>query len=323
MTWLLVEGLPMILAAIFSCSAISLILYLWFSRSTRTQSQLSTIEASNLQNRVYKRAGALLLILGAAGGFLPSVLILANTGHVWSVNQQAPHSMVDTYLLIHIPLAVIWACLVAVQLWSGQVLKRRRLHMTLGWITLATGIVGIGIVGGWLWPLVNDFANGFDSPNAGAGIYTMSMGLGVVVNGLMAGYFAHKRDLARHKDHALMALFWTMDPGLHRLNMWLMRWFGGDTWSPEQTGGLGIAIAKLPANLTLIAWALTMAILARRLNGIIWSNVAGQFILWTLGTSAAMAAFYSQQLSVSVLGLCSVLFLTAWGIHRFKNERVA
>ena len=69
MTWLLVEGLPMILAAIFSCSTISLILYLWFSRSTLTQSQLSTIEASNLQNRVYKRAGALLLILGAAGGF--------------------------------------------------------------------------------------------------------------------------------------------------------------------------------------------------------------------------------------------------------------
>ena len=55
------------------------------------------------QNYVYKRAAAMLLIFGAAGGFLPSLFMLAKTGQVWSVNQQAPHSMVDQYLLFAYP----------------------------------------------------------------------------------------------------------------------------------------------------------------------------------------------------------------------------
>ena len=81
----------------------------------------------------------------------------------------------------------------------------------------------------------------------------MAMGMGVIVNGTLAGLYAKRRDLAKHKDFIIMTVFWTLDPGLHRLYMWLMRLFGGDTWAPEQTAGLGIAIAKLPANLTLIA----------------------------------------------------------------------
>ena len=33
---------------------------------------------------------------------------------------------------------------------------------------LLQGLLGSAI-GGWVWPLINDFADGFDSPNAGAG----------------------------------------------------------------------------------------------------------------------------------------------------------
>ncbi len=320
--WIMVEGLPLILVLLFWVAATALSVYLWRSRRAGPGDPLSFAEVTRLQNRIYKRAGALLLVLGAAGGFLPSLFMLAKTGQVWSVNHQAPHSMVDVYLFIHIPLAVVWALLIAVQLWSGQVTSRRYLHISLGWFTLATGVIGIGVVGGLIWPLVNDFADGFDSPNVGAGIYTMSMGAGVIINWVLAGYYARKGDLARHKDHALMAIFWTMDPGIHRLNMWLMRMFGGDTWAPEQTSGLGIAIAKLPANLTLIAWALIMAILARRLNGIIWSNVAGQFALWCFGTSAVIGAFQSQQIAWAVIFVSAGLLLFAWSTDRHKATAV-
>ena len=313
--WLLVEGLPLVLAMLL-CIASALSIYrLMQSRGSSPEAVLSPAQATSLQNRIYKRAGALLLVLGAAGGFVPSLWMFSATGQVWSVNHQAPHSLVDIYLLVHIPLAVLWALLVGLQLWSGQVRARRDLHVFLGWITLATGVIGIGIIGGWIWPLIHDFSDGLDSANAGAGIYTISMGLGVVINGILAGHYARKRDLARHKDHVLMALFWTMDPGIHRLNMWLMRLFGGDTWAPENTSGLGIAIAKLPANLSLIAWALTMAILARRLNRIVWSNVSGQFALWCFGTVAVVGTFQSQLIAWTVVCVSAVLFCLLWYTH--------
>ncbi len=310
--WLLVEGLPLVLVMLLCTALVVLIYRLARRRRSSPEGVLSPAQATCLQNRIYKRAGALLLVLGAAGGFVPSLWMFATSGQVWSVNHQAPHTLVDTYLLIHIPLAVLWALLVAGQLWSGQVRVRRYLHVSLGWVALASGVIGIGVIGGWVWQLIHDFADGLDSANAGAGIYTMSMGAGVVINGILAGHYARKRDLARHKDHALMALFWTMDPGIHRLNMWLMRLFGGDTWAPENTNGLGIAIAKLPANLSLIAWALTMAILARRLNGIVWSNVAGQFALWCFGTVAVVGTFQSQFIAWTVVCASAVLFCLLW-----------
>ena len=257
-----VHGLPLLLVALFWVLCFVLSMRAWRMYRSGSSALYTNGKAVGSLNQLYKRAAVLLLILGAVGGFLPSLFMLAKTGQVWSVNHQAPHSMVDQYLLVHIPLAFLWALLVGVQLWTGQVPGRRKLHIRLGWLSLATGVIGVGVIGGWVWPLINDFAEGFDSPNAGAGIYTMTMGVGVVVNGRLAGYFARKRDLARHKEPVLTTLFWSLDPGIHRLNMWLMRLFGGDTWAPQQTGGLGIAIAKLPANLTLIVWAFVVAILA-------------------------------------------------------------
>lgn len=312
--WL--DGLPLVLALLFWGLCITLSLGLWRGRVTDAPPALTAGAASRLQNHVYKRAAALLLILGAGGGFLPSLFMFAKTGQVWSVNHQAPHSMVDQYLLLHIPLAVLWALLVGVQLWSGQVRGRKQLHITFGWLGLATGVVGIGVIGGWIWPMVNDFAHGFDSPNAGAGIYTMAMGVGVVVNGLLAGYCARKRDFARHKDYVLMTLFWTMDPGIHRLNMWLMRLLGDDIWAPEQTAGLGIAIAKLPANLTLIVWAFVVATMARRVNAIIWSNIAGQVALWCFGTFAVVGVFHGPGIAQAVFLASATFFLVAWSGSR-------
>ena len=87
-----------------------------------------------------------------------------------------------------------------------------------------------------------------------------------------------------------------------------MRLFGGDTWAPEQTAGLGIAIAKLPANLTLIAWAIVVGILARRLNSIFLCNITGQFVLWCLGTNAVISAINDTQTSIAINSI-SAIFL--------------
>ena len=140
---------------------IALCAYLWRTQGNRVFESLSPVEATKLQNRIYKRAAALLLILGAGGGFLPSLLMFAKSGQVWSVNHQAPRSIVDQYLLMHIPLAVIWALLVAVQLWSGQVAGRRQLHIRLGWLTLAAGVI---VIGGWVWPLSMTFRKALTAP---------------------------------------------------------------------------------------------------------------------------------------------------------------
>ena len=108
--------------------------------------------------------------------------------------------MVDVYLIMHIPLAIAWSLLVALQLWSADIGRRRSIHKSFGWLTLTIGILGIDLIGGIIWPLVNDFSDGLDSPNAGAGIYTMAMGMGVIVNGTLAGLYAKRRDLAKHKE---------------------------------------------------------------------------------------------------------------------------
>ena len=160
--------------------------------------------ARKRQTEVFRRSTVLLLVLGAAGGFLPSIFMMLLTGKVWSVNHQAPHSMVDVYLIMHIPLAIAWSLLVALQLWSADIGRRRSIHKSLGWLTLTTGIIGIGLIGGIIWPLVNDFSDGLNSPNAGAGIYTIAMGIGVIINGTLAGLYAKRRDLAKHKDFIII-----------------------------------------------------------------------------------------------------------------------
>ncbi len=318
--WVLVEGFPLLFSLFCFVLLLVLIVISFRYRLQNLKSsrvELSQQEAITRQNWAYKRGGAWLLILGAAGGFLPSLFILMTKNQVWSVNEQGPHSSVDASLLLHIPIAVIWISLVGVQLWSGDKSDRRILHRYVGWVALLAGILGIGLIGGWIWPLLNDFSGGLSSPTAGAGIYTMITGLGVGVNGILTIIYARQKNFAAHKDHALMTLFWTMDPGLHRLNMWLMRVIGGDYWAPENTAELGIAIAKLPANVGLIIWALTMAWYAGRLNKRIIYNVAGQYFLWILGTFALIQVFIHNTMAI-VIAATSVI-LGAVALLSYRN----
>ena len=103
-----------------------------------------------------------------------------------------------------------------------------------------------------------------------------------------------------------------------------MRLFGGDIWAPERTAGLGIAIAKLPANLTLIAWAIIVGILARRLNSIFLYNITGQFLLWCLGTNAVISAIHDTQTSIALMSVSAIFFvsfLVAVGFEKRTNLR--
>jgi predicted tellurium resistance membrane protein TerC len=95
-----------------------------------------------------------------------------------------------------------------------------------------------------------------------------------------------------------------------------MRLIGDSTWAPENTNGLGIAIAKLPANMTLIFGALAMAVLARRLNKVIWSNVGGQFVLWFLGSALLVNGYQGIEFAVVTSLISALLFFAAltWAV---------
>jgi len=313
---LLVDGFPLILC-VFCWLLMGLgicWLYYLFQKKKQKHMIIFGKKANSIRhNIVYKRAGYVLLALGFIGGFLPSVLILFFTGEVFSVNEQGPHPMVDTTLFVHIPLAILFALLAGFQLWSGDKKRQKKTHRLIGWIAFGAVAVGISMSGGWIWPILNDFSNGLDSPTAGAGVYTILNGLAIAINASLMVFYAKKGKLAKHKDHALMTLFWTMDPGIHRLFMWLMRLLCWECWAPENTGDMGIALAKLPANVSLIIWALVMAYYAGRLNKIILINASGQFFLWLLGTMAVIEIYMGNTLANWI----SVVSVSLWIILIF------
>lgn len=72
-----------------------------------------------LQNRVYKRWGAALIVLGLLGGFAPSITKALIHRHVWDVGTDQPHTDVDIWLYIHIAGGIMWGICVAQQLISG------------------------------------------------------------------------------------------------------------------------------------------------------------------------------------------------------------
>ena len=79
-----VEALPLLLAGILCSLCLILSLHLWQTQRVQSPPAKGARALGERQNYVYKRAAAVLLIFGAAGGFLPSLFMLAKTGQVWS-----------------------------------------------------------------------------------------------------------------------------------------------------------------------------------------------------------------------------------------------
>jgi hypothetical protein len=321
--WALLDGFPLLLNLFSWGLLIAAIVIMSRSSKGGLVANLPAgkpVSKSARQTRVYKRGAALLLLLGAAGGFLPSLSLLARYGQVYSVNRVAPHTDVDASLMVHIPLAVIWAVAIAFQFWSGGNGNKIRQHRVGGWIAVGCGLLGLSLAAGWIWTYLNDFRYGITDPRAAPGFYTVTLGIGVAVNTVLLVMAAKKRNFMAHKDFALMALFWSMDPGIHRVIMWTMRMIDWECWAPENTGGMGIALAKLPANLFLILWALTLAAQAGRINRIILANVAVQLLLFTVSSRGLMMGSFGFPVATSVAVTTIILGLIAL---RYTSSRSA
>ncbi|MEM8890076.1 MAG: hypothetical protein AAGD28_19025, partial [Bacteroidota bacterium] len=153
----------------------------------------------------------------------------------------------------------------------------------------------------------------------GAGIYTILLGFGVIINGSLTIYHVKKNNLQLHKGFALMTLFWTLEPGIHRLYMWMMRLICWDCWAPENTGDMGIAIAKLPANISIIFWALLMAYFAQRLNKVILLNVLGQYLLWILGSFALISLYQGTEFAWAAVLISAIVGVLFWRLCVYRN----
>ena len=180
-----------------------------------------------LHNREYKRWGGVLLLLGF-GGFVPSIVKLCLTGRVWSVSHNQPHTDVDGWLVAHMAGAIGWGLFACFQIASGGVGSMLAFHRWSGRIGVFFVVIAM-VCGGVIYTSIYDFRAGLGG--LAPGLYTLSLALATCANVFLSVYYARQRDLARHKDHALMALMWSLDPGVHRTVMWIMHAACSDCWS--------------------------------------------------------------------------------------------
>jgi len=271
--------------------------------------------------RGYTRGGAVLVAAGL-GGFVPSLSMLVYHGKVWSVQHNAPHSDVNTVLLLHIVGALAWGVCMILQLITGGVAQWRTAHRVAGYVGYIALSLGVALSGGILYTTIVDF--GAEDPDYGAGLYTYILGVVAWGNMTAAIVYARRRNMPRHKDHALMAMMWTLDPGVHRSMMWLMR-LGCVSCYPTEGNWPLLVPGKLLANLFLILWCISTAFIAGRLNGITIGNALGQWMLCLLGVGSLIASeFHSTALAVGVtLGIALLGVAALYAIWQHRNRQIA
>jgi len=279
-------------------------------------------DAKKRQNTAYKRGGAVLLFFGALAGFGPSISLLCYHGYVWSVDHQDRHTEVDGWLIAHMVGAITWAIAATMQLITGGVRERITLHRAGGWVAATAAVVGVAGMGGFAWTIKYDFDG--TAGGTGAGIYTVLLGVMVMFNVVLLVVKARRRDMPSHKDHALLAIFWTMDPAVHRLCMWLMRLFCWNCWAPEYTNDKGIGYAKQCTNLILITWGLITANAAGRLNATMLGNIALQFVMWLITNFFAVSADVGLGAAAATSGASLAAAVAAiWAVHRAMRRAAA
>mmetsp|Transcript_10676 Transcript_10676/g.24785 ORF Transcript_10676/g.24785 Transcript_10676/m.24785 type:complete len:335 (-) Transcript_10676:77-1081(-) len=227
--------------------------------------------ARDLQNLWYKRLGVSALVLGVAG-FLPSLYHLSR-GTVWSVSHDAPHTDVDVILKVHAASMCVWFAAAAVQIPTGGT-RFKAAHRRVGYAALLA--LSVGMLSGAAWTALHDAAEG----QAIGAAYTLLLAVCCWANAVLAAYHIRRRRTAEHKDHALMALMWSLDPAFHRAVMWLIRWAMAPA-VPDPTRLL--IFGKLPVNALLVLCFGAMAICAKRLNTVVMLNVCLQLALFWAG----------------------------------------
>ena len=244
---------------------------------------------------------------------------------MWDVGTDEPHAGVDAWLYAHIAGAIIWGVAVCHQLASGGSAHAtvQLMHRIFGWFAFAGLSIGIVLCGSGVWTIYYDFINA-STRSIGAGVYTLILGGAAITNMSLSLWHARKREFALHKDFALMAIMWTMDPAVHRTFMWLLHLSCYSCFSPKAFEGrpdsLNV-IAKMAANVVLFTWAFAMAVHARRLNAITFVNASLQYLLWVGNVVNDTSATMGLRISLGLALLLALLYIGVCALCRAIKEQ--
>lgn len=278
----------------------------------------SVAAAKKRQNGAFRMYGGISVALGYAG-FTPSIGF-ALTGVLWSVSHNDYHTDVDIFLWVHVWCMVLWFVSVGLQLWTGGT-PRSALHRAggyVGWLALTLGQLVIAV-----WTVKYDFAEG----QWAGGVYTLTLVVMAVFNINIGCLRARQKRFMEHKDHVLMALMWSLDPGFHRLAMWAAHLASGHL-DPVSL----LEYAKLPANFTLVCLFGAMVVSGRRANCITVPNIGLQFVAFHLGALAVFtdASSGKAEAAVWIATACGAVLLCAivaafsiadWRLRRTPCQR--
>lgn len=257
-------------------------------------------QAKKLQNISFKAVGSSAVFAGIAG-FTPSLYKML-TDCIWSVSHDAPHTDTD-FLLVHGVFMVFWILACLVQLWSGGVAKRRLAHRVGGWLG------SLSLAAGMLFAACNMVKyDWLENQQVYAGSYTLMLLLAACFNLLLGLQRAIRRRFAEHKDYMLMAIMMSLDPAIHRLSMWCIRWGSGKQHLDADNL---LMLGKMPANFLLIVAFGSMAVRARRVNCVTLGNLSLQLLAFALGAVAALARTGECEECIGPRVYYSVLFGTA------------
>jgi len=194
-------------------------------------------------------------------GFAPSLYKAVETGGLWSVSHDLPHTK-NTWLVPHLFGMLIWTLSIFLQLSTGGT-KQTTLHKIGGYV----GSTGLFL--GMLFAACNELE--YDS--GGGLFYTLCLAVGATANMLLGVYHARGKRYPTHKDHMLMAIMYTLDPAIHRLAMWSIRWIASIEKKPLDPILL-LVIGKIPANFILFTSFGAMVLYARRVNLVTVVNIS-------------------------------------------------
>ena len=279
------------------------------SSSLLEEDTSSTITLKQLQNHAYRVCGLAVLVLGLIG-FAPSISKALLTGSLWSVSHDAEHTDND-FLAAHGVGAVVWTLACVVQLGTGGVPRHGYVvaHRISGYI----GSFGL------LFAMVLATANElkYATPDSAVGdAYTLLLVLGATGNMLIGLIRARQRRFAEHKDGMLLAIMFSMDPAVHRLAMWTIRFIiGKGTMTTDSTrvdADKLLILGKMPANLILYTSFGFMFLYSRRVNRHTVLCTGFNLIAFLGGAVIAVAADAGAVVvGLAMVGTAAIVMITA------------
>lgn len=262
------------------------------------------------QNRAFRACGLAALALGVVG-FAPSVGH-ALLGTLWSVAHDAPHTATD-FLGGHAVCAVVWTLAAVAQLCTGGVPRYGVAHRFGGYVGTTGLLLAMALAA------ANELR--FATPGSALGsAYTLLLVLGASFTAIVGIVRAKQRRFPEHKDCALLAIMFTMDPAVHRLSMWTIRFIiGGGTMTADPAvvdPGKLLILGKMPANFILYVVFGGMFVRSRRVNRVTVLCTSFNLIAFIGGAILAVATGADGEVGpvvwgLAVAGTAAILSVTA------------